>query len=78
MDFGLTGPLDKVIQFSHGSVPVNKYDVKLIPIKFTLSYAFVEAESLRYFGTSLTLADLEGHQRDSGALSQRDDGKGRV
>ena len=44
MDFGLTGPLDKVIQFSHGSVPVNKYDVKLISIKFALSYAFVEAD----------------------------------
>ena len=36
------------------------------------------AESLTNFGTYLTLADLEGHQRDSGALSQRGGGKGRV
>ena len=40
MDFGLTGPLDKVIQFSHGSIPVNKYDVKLY-LKIYLEFAGV-------------------------------------
>ena len=45
MDFGLTGPLDKVIQFSHGSVPVNEYDVKLIlkaDLEFDLSFDVIK------------------------------------